>query len=45
VPIVTKPELARTIYSTVKTGNPIPEALYVAVAEVLAVIYRLRHKK
>jgi len=45
VPIVTKPELARTIYSTVKTGGPIPEALYVVVAEILAMIYRLRHKK
>jgi len=29
----------------VKLGSPIPEALYVAVAEVMAVIYRLRHKK
>jgi len=45
VPIVRRPELARTIYSTVKPGNPIPEALYVAVAEVLGMIYRLRRKK
>jgi flagellar biosynthetic protein FlhB len=45
VPIIRKPELARTIYSTVEPGNPIPETLYVAVAEVLAMIYRLRHKK
>jgi len=45
VPIVRKPELARTIYSTVKLGSPIPETLYVAVAEVLAMIYRLRHRK
>ena len=45
VPIITKPELARTIYSTVKLGSPIPEALYVAIAEVMAMIYRLRHKK
>ncbi len=45
VPIVRKPELARTIYSTVELGSPIPETLYVAVAEVLALIYRLRHKK
>lgn len=45
VPIITRPELARTIYSTVKTGHPIPETLYVAVAEVLAMIYRLRRKK
>jgi len=45
VPIITRPELARAIYSTVKPGNPIPETLYVAVAEVLAMIYRLRRKK
>jgi flagellar biosynthetic protein FlhB len=45
VPIIRRPELARTIYSTVKLGNPIPESLYVAVAEVLAMIYRLRHRK
>lgn len=45
VPIVRRPELARTIYSTVKPGNPIPEALYVAVAEVLGMIYRMRRRK
>ena len=45
VPIIQKPELARTIYSTVKPGNPIPEDLYVAVAQVLSMIYRLRQKK
>ena len=45
VPIIRRPELARTMYSTVDIGNPIPEALYVAVAEVLAMIYRLRHRK
>jgi len=45
VPIVRRPELARTIYSAVEPGNPIPEALYVAVAEVLAMIYRLRRRK
>ena len=45
VPIVSRPELARTIFATVEPGHPIPEHLYVAVAEVLALIYRLRHKK
>jgi flagellar biosynthetic protein FlhB len=45
VPIVRRPELARTIYSTVELGGPIPQTLYVAVAEVLAMIYRLRHRK
>lgn len=45
VPIIRKPELARTIYSTVKTGDSIPQTLYTAIAEVLAMIYRLRHRK
>jgi flagellar biosynthetic protein FlhB len=45
VPIVRRPELARTIYSTVQLGGAIPQSLYVAVAEVLAMIYRLRHRK
>ena len=45
VPVVRRPELARTIYSTVQLGEPIPEMLYAAVAEVLAMIYRLRHRK
>lgn len=45
VPIIRRPELARTIYATVKTGENIPQTLFVAVAEVLAMIYRLRHRK
>lgn len=45
IPIVRRPQLARTIYSTVETGRAIPETLYVAVAEVLALIYRLRQKR
>jgi len=45
VPIIRRPELARTIFATVKPGHPIPETLYVAVAEVLALIHRLRHKR
>lgn len=45
VPIVRRPALARTIYSTVDIGGSVPHALYVAVAEVLAMIYRLRHRK
>jgi len=45
VPIVRRPELARTIYSTVKTGGVIPEGLYVAVAEILALLHRLRRSR
>jgi flagellar biosynthetic protein FlhB len=45
IPVVQRPAIARAIYATVKPGQPIPEALYMAVAEVLALIYRLRQKK
>ena len=45
VPILHRPELARTIYRTVDAGDPIPEPLYIAVAEILAMIYRLRHQQ
>ncbi len=45
VPVIRRPELARTIFKTVEIGKVIPEVLYVAVAEVLAMIYRLRHRK
>lgn len=45
VPIIRRPELARAIFASVKLNTSIPETLYVAVAEVLAMIYRLRHRK
>jgi flagellar biosynthetic protein FlhB len=45
VPIIRRPELARAIFAGVKLNTPIPETLYVAVAEVLAMIYRLRHRR
>ena len=45
IPTVRRPEVARAIYASVKPGQPIPESLYVAVAEVLAMLYRLRQKK
>jgi flagellar biosynthetic protein FlhB len=44
VPVIRRPELARTIYATVKPGNPIPEHLYMAVAEILAMVYRMRKR-
>ena len=40
--VVHRPELARAVYRTVEVGGAIPETLFVAVAEVLAMIYRLR---
>jgi len=45
VPIVYRPELARTIYNTTEVGEVIPEALFVAVAEVLAMVYRTRRNR
>src|SRR5690606_20835234 len=34
--------LARALYASVDVGDPIPESLYDAVAEVLAFVWRLR---
>jgi len=45
VPIIRRPELARTIYSTIRIDEPIPQNLYVAVAEVLAMLHRLRQRR
>lgn len=45
VPIIRRKELARTIYNTVDVDQPIPEGLYVAVAEILAMIHRLRKRR
>lgn len=45
VPIVRRPELARTIFATVEIDEPIPQNLYVAVAEVMAMLHRLRKKR
>lgn len=45
VPIIRRPELARAIYSSVKKpGDAIPQKLYAAVAEILAMIYRLKRR-
>ena len=41
VKIIYRRDLAWALYRTVKVGHPVPEALFVAVAEVLAMIYRL----
>jgi flagellar biosynthetic protein FlhB len=45
VPIVRRPELTRTIFATVPIDKPIPQELYVAVAEVMAMLHRLRQKR
>lgn len=40
---VQAPPLARALYYTSQIGNEIPEALFVAVAAILAHVYRLDH--
>jgi len=45
VPEVENKPLAQTLYKTVEIGSEIPPALYRAVAEVLAYVYRLRARK
>jgi len=42
IPIVENKPLARLLYAQVEIGREIPEALYRAVAEILAYVYRLR---
>ena len=42
VPILEAPPLARALHKHTDLGESIPEALYTAVAEVLAYIYQLR---
>jgi flagellar biosynthetic protein FlhB len=42
VPIVERPELARSLYRLAQIGDQIPVSLYRAVAEVLALVYRIR---
>ena len=42
VPILEAPPLARALYKHTELGDAIPEALYTAVAEVLAYIYQLK---
>jgi flagellar biosynthetic protein FlhB len=42
VPLLEAPPLARALYKHTDLGDEIPEALYAAVAEVLAYVYQLR---
>jgi flagellar biosynthetic protein FlhB len=45
VPLVENVPLARTLYKSVKIGQFIPRALYQAVAETLAYVYRLKNRR
>lgn len=42
VPVVENPPLARALHQGVALGRPVPAALYQAVAEVLAFVWRVR---
>lgn len=44
IPIVENKPLARTIFKTMKIGQIIPRELFVAVAEVLSYVFKLRKK-
>jgi flagellar biosynthetic protein FlhB len=45
VPVLERPPLARALHKLVKEDHEIPAALYHAVAEVLAHVYRLRDRR
>jgi len=44
VPLVENVPLARAMFKSVKVGHVIPKALFQAVAEVLAYVYKLKNK-
>jgi len=45
VPIVANPPLARSLYEQVEIGEMIPTALFQAVAEVLAYVFRTKRRR
>ncbi|MCG8402585.1 MAG: flagellar biosynthesis protein FlhB [Firmicutes bacterium] len=44
VPVVENPPVARTLYKSVEVGREIPVELYQAIAEIIALVYRLKGK-
>lgn len=42
IPLLDAPKLARALYANVEIGHEIPDALYLAVAEVLAFVFELK---
>ena len=45
VPVIEKPEVARFLYANVEVGQSIPMEMYQAVAEIIAMVYRLKQQK
>lgn len=43
VPVLESPALTRAVYHATDIGAEVPSALYVAIAQVLAYVYQLRH--
>ena len=44
IPIIENVELARTMYKKVEIGDQVPVELYKAVAEILALVYKMKEK-
>lgn len=42
IPVVERKPLARALYKVAKVGHEIPQAMFLAVSEVLAYVYRLK---
>jgi flagellar biosynthetic protein FlhB len=42
VPVIERPPVARALYRGVALGHDIPQEMFVAVAEIIAFVYRLR---
>ena len=45
ITIIERKELARELFKVCDAGEPVPENLYVAVAEILAFVYQLKKKR
>jgi flagellar biosynthetic protein FlhB len=45
VPLVENRPLARALYASAEVGDFVPRELYQSVAEVLAYVYRLKHRR
>lgn len=45
VPLIENRPVARALFATARIGSPIPPALYMAVAEILAFVYRHRRPR
>jgi flagellar biosynthetic protein FlhB len=45
VPVISDPPLARSLHASVEVGRQIPEELYAGVAQLLAFVYRVAHRR